>query len=773
MRAYQGIATIIAAIWSAGAQSQTAPANGQSAQARGDALDKSPPATAASVTSQDDGSVADIVVTAQRRSEALSRSAIAASAVTGNALLTQNATTVSSLTRLVPSLQIAQGAGPYNVFSIRGVVNVNANGLSDATVAFNYDGVYISRSTSTSGLFYDLQRVEVLKGPQGILYGRNATAGAINVLPAPPTFTTGGYVSGSIGNYDAKNAEGALNVRISENVAVRGSFQLIDRDGFFSDGRGDEVSQSGRLQLLYKPIDSLSVKIAGDYSHTGGQGNGSTILGQLDKNKYIGLHDPRAASVFTRSFFVAAPIGAFAPVRIPFSPLPGGDFADNEFWGIHATLDWATDLGTLTILPAYREGSLDFQTTVSGYAINFKEEDRQHSIEARFASNDDRPLRWLLGAYYLNETIDSHPIYNQAAGLQSLIQNLDIKTRSFSGFGQLTWALTDTFRLVGGARYTNDRKQAIGDSTSRRTLTVAPGVTAPVTTSFQLNGAATFERTTWKAGVEWDVRPQSLLYATVSTGFKAGGFFFSPVAPLFQPERIIAYTLGSKSRFLDGKLTANLEAYYWKYSDQQVSFLGPIAPGVIGLPTRNIGQATIKGVEIDLQYRPVRTTLLGAQVQYTDARYDNFVYRAPNLGAAPRTGCLSTPTATDFIVDCSGRTPPQAPKWTVVISGEQTIPLKNDFRFILGARTRYESARVLSFEYLPTYVAGSNTVTDLTVTLAGPNDKWSVGAFVNNVENKGVYNFANASPAPLAPTQLDFVGLRPPRTYGLRVRTSF
>ena len=222
----------------------------------------------------------DIVVTAQRKSENLQHAAVAVSAVTGDTITNAGVTTPQALTTLVPALTVGSAGGSNTTFFIRGVGNFSVNGYTDPAVAFNYDGVYIGRQTSTSGVFYDLERVEVLKGPQGTLYGRNATAGAINVLPARPKLgELSGFVTASYGNYDAFNVQGAINLPVGEDGALRVAGSVVSHNGYESDGTADEKTQAFRVQLLGHLTPDLTVRVGFDYAHNGGRGPGGTYTG--------------------------------------------------------------------------------------------------------------------------------------------------------------------------------------------------------------------------------------------------------------------------------------------------------------------------------------------------------------------------------------------------------------------------------------------------------------------------------------------------------------
>lgn len=212
----------------------------------------------------------DIVVTAQRRTENLQKAAIAATAVSGDVLASAGVTKVTELTSLVPALQIVPAAGAYPLFYLRGVGNFAANALSDAAVAFNVDNVYIGRPSSTTGFFYDVDRVEVLNGPQGTLYGRNATGGAINVITHKPDLgVLGGSVSAEYGNYNALRIDGAVNLPLGDTAALRFAATHVRHDGYMKDGTDDQNDIGGRVSLRWDPTENLT-RIIRDVVRFGG-----------------------------------------------------------------------------------------------------------------------------------------------------------------------------------------------------------------------------------------------------------------------------------------------------------------------------------------------------------------------------------------------------------------------------------------------------------------------------------------------------------------------
>jgi iron complex outermembrane receptor protein len=286
-----------------------------------------------------------------------------------------------------------------------------------------------------------------------------------------------------------------------------------------------------------------------------------------------------------------------------------------------------------------------------------------------------------------------------------------------------------------------------------------------------LDTEKTWSETTWRAGLEWDAGPQSLLYVSAETGFKAGGFFFSHDDPTYDPEKITAYTLGSKNRLLDGRLQLNGEAFWWKYRDQQLSHLAVDSTGAFVFATENVGRAEMKGAELEAQFLARSNTLLAADVQYLNAVYENFVYRLPNLGAPPAVSCPfnggAPPTA--FVVNCSGKTPPQSPRWTVNLTLQQTFLLGNSGAIVADVHTHFQTKTLTGLEFLDLEYQDSYWMSGLSLGYKAPGERWSLSGYVENIEDKEVVQ--GTFPHPLAP--LYAATLRPPRTYGVRLGVNF
>ncbi|CAN5300589.1 TonB-dependent receptor [soil metagenome] len=719
----------------------------------------------------------EIVVTAQRREENLQKAALAVSAVGGEQLTNQGVTQATDLSRLIPAVQISP-AHSFSQIYLRGVGTFGANSFAENSVAFNLDGVYLSRPAGPSGLFYDLSRIEVLKGPQGTLYGRNATGGAINLITNRPKLEAfEGYVNAEYGNYDTFKVSGAVNLPLGESAAFRIAGQLADHDGYFSDGSDDERTRAVRGQLMLAPAGApWDLTLSADYAHMGGIGGGGTIVPLVENESRLGASDPRVQAAY-QSYFPTAPV--------PQIVIPNAGDQDNTFAGAHATLNVDLGFAQLTIVPAYRSTEYDVTSMSAGFILDIDEESIQRSLEVRLAG-DTGGFNWVAGAYYFDEDVKSDQNFDQASN-QTLILS-DLGSRSAAIFGQATYSLTDTFRLTGGGRYTSDTKEQDTEAHTRPFVGFVPGVFPLQAIIIDIPTIAlsdtTSEKTTWKAGLEYDLRPQSLLYASVSTGYKAG-VLFSGLGPdnISRPEVLTAYTLGSKNRFLDNRLQLNVEAFVWKYDDQQISHLGPVsvAPGIFGpvFLTDNAGALTIYGAEAELLFQVTDDDLVSANLQYLHTEYDSLAYQVYSTsGAPPAVGCPVSPTALVgaspaariFNIDCSGRTGVNAPEWTLNLAYEHRFDLGQRGNLRFGADTRLQSSRFLTIDFLPAASQDGFMKSNARLTYETADERYAVTAFVNNIEDKYTYSGSVQSPVK---NGVFYNRVDPPRTFGLRVSAKY
>jgi iron complex outermembrane receptor protein len=470
------------------------------------------------------------------------------------------------------------------------------------------------------------------------------------------------------------------------------------------------------------------------------------------------------------------------------------------------------------VIPAYREAQLRSQFYVPAFSGFIQETDQQASLEARFSGDRIGIFSYILGAFYFDEDVAGN--YTFAQTQLNSYQDFKLGTESYALFGRVTAHLADSLRLVGGLRYTNDTKYLNGrvETVVQQCRNAAAPPACPTAPFLpltdradQLNPINGFntgfpgavpvlvggvptgafnarlgadinvrqkaDKVTYRAAVEFDVGPRSLLYASFETGFRSGGFALTIGKETFGPETLDAFTVGMKNRLFDNRLQLNVEGFYWKYKDQQIAHFGLDRNGANSFFTENLGRSTVKGIEADAQFLLTRTTLLTGNVQYLDSVFDDFRYliAAPAATAPlPAVGCPYGPAPArpgapaELLVDCSGKPAFQSPKWTVTAGIQQTIPL-GEYNIVLNADTQYKSERVIGFEYLPGQFAPSFWRSNAAVTFARDDDQWAISGFVNNIEGNRnpllgtFYSGANI----ITRVSSD------PRTYGVRASVKF
>jgi iron complex outermembrane receptor protein len=706
----------------------------------------------------------EVIVTAQHVEENLQKAAISATIATGDTLIERGIVDTAGLSRLVPGITIAPN-NAYTNYNIRGITSGGTNALSDTAIAVNYNGVSLAFPSSASGLYYDLERVELVNGPQGTLYGRNATAGAINVVARRPDLNGfSGNVGLDVGNYSIVNGRLAMNIPLTGTSAMRIAAQTANHSGYYSDGNSNQHDKAVRLSYLAQPTEDLTLYLSADYATSDDNGLGTTL--QRPCNGWF--------------CFIAGERTGLGELMSYLPAVRPKSYTDSYFWGIQGTLDWKTSLGTLTVIPAFRRLSAHtIANNASFGSLRGFDDPIQKSLEVRFASNQDQRLKYQVGVYGLIADVEGKGNSETAAARSWSANFYTSKTTSYAPFAQLTYSLTDTFRIVGGARYTTDKKET---DSLRYTLrnTTGPDVVLPntppavgpnVVFNLALQEARKWKSTTYKAGLEWDVAPNSFAYFDVRSGFKAGGFFFGPVGNnTYNPEKLTAYSFGIKNRFLDNRLQANLEAFLYDYSGQQLA-VNLLLGGQQVVTTQNVGKSKIKGSELTIDWLALENTRLALDLRWAKGDYDSLVYvqstGKATSGVASTSKCTVTQLATSsFRWDCSGLGFPGLSKWAGNVTAEQTFPLPNGSSLSFEADLRYQGRRDTSLQFTDGSRSASATGLDANLHYRSAAGKWDLTAFVNNLINNQAIGRAQATGAANAVIYFATVGA--PRTYGIR-----
>jgi iron complex outermembrane receptor protein len=747
-------------------------------------------------TSADLG-IEEIVVTAQRRAESLQKASVVLDVVSSETLSRAGVTGPTGLAGVLPSIQIGN-AGPLLQVYIRGVGDAGVGATSNPAIAFNIDGVYVSRSQSISTEFYDVERVEVLKGPQGTLYGRNATGGAVNLLTRDPKLGEYGMrFSAELGNFDSAVLEGAVNIPLGENLAARVSGTYVRKDGYTSQNFVDDKHEAIRAKLLWEPSSDFSLLLNSSAGHIGGKGGSFSVIvnkipGLPDQSPWLDQTDPLARDYLLAS--VPHPPLPNVPGLID-PPTPDEGFMDLNFWNVSAEMNVELGFGTLTVLPAYRhakllEQHLNFLRVSTGAGFGniptTPETSAQTTVEVRLANSSDK-LQWVLGGYFYDENQDTQYV-NRSGLIQNIAAKYSLDTRSYAAFGEATYSLSDSLRAIGGLRYTSDRRAIQGFSVALSPSLRCAGPSGTVCPSESFIGDKTYKNVSWKVGAEADVLDDSLLFATVSSGFKGGSFnvAIAPTAPpnstdasSYRPETLLAYTVGLKNRFFDNRLQLNLEGFYWDYKDLQQARIAVSGAGNSAYSFDNAGKARMYGGSVDFIAKPWSGGTFSGGVEYLNARYTEFIVNQPARTLLPgSTGCPVTPsslppspTAGPLVtIDCAGFEVTRSPKWSGSLAYTHHFDLAEGGAIEPSVDMRFASSRWLASDFVAAERGKSYQTFNASLTYISADDLFTFTGFVRNITNETVYQ--GAFEAPFMPGVVG-VNIAPPRTYGVRMAMNF
>jgi iron complex outermembrane receptor protein len=713
-----------------------------------------------------DSAVPEVVVTAQRIVSTASRTPVAMSVLSGEQLRRIGADNPASIGSRLPNVHIDQAFSGLRV-TIRGISNNDTTDKGDPSAAFMQDGVYIARPAGQTANFLDVERIEVLRGPQGTLYGRNTTAGLVNVISNAPTNQLEGRVALEAGTYNNRKIEGVINVPVNDALALRAALSTRKQDPFLKNGQGtmlrpgmDRDDRDARLsaKLAIGRDASLLVR----YDHSEVHDNNDRFV--PDSNFYTGVAS--GAPVWRDGSTDARLTMGFRPANI--APVQG--MQDRRARGLSADLSWNLGPATVYYLGSRRE--LDQQmvnnyyyrvapTIALGVINTYDGANTQDSHELRIATNGTGPLSAQGGLYYFTEESDTSYAFQglRPVGLPPYYAfPLVTQARSKALFGQLTWRMREDVRLTAGARRTLDHKWRVGSTDFQQ----GP-VFNPATDRRLLNAAdLSTSRTTWRLGAEFDLAPSTMAYVSLATGYKAGAFndgcvanttalgipcpaaaAVTPEFLYYQPEELRAWEAGLKSRLLGGRMTLNAAAFHYDYTNLQLTG-NAIVAGAPRLLTRNAGAARSRGVELDGELRVGSGGRLNYGLTLLDARYVSY---------------MATPA-----VSWAGRKLDRAPSHVFTLGYQQRVALAGG-QLTGGLFTRASGEYQIAVpSQLLVYRVPSHTSSDATLSWAPDGSNWSLLARVRNIEDK------------VRPSIIDSFGMTTPtapRTADLRLDLRF
>ena len=737
--------------------------------------------------------IEEIVVTATKRAESIQDVPISISAYSGDFLEQSGIQTLQDLSLYAPNFTFATSSQPTNArIVIRGIGSVG-NSAIETSVGVFVDGVYYPRPGSVIGNLVDIETAEVLRGPQGTLFGRNTAAGALNITTRDPTDQLEGYVQAGAGDYSSYSLEGVLNAPFSERVAGRIAAKYLERDGYGLNtldgqeiGERDDLTVRGKLGIEFTP--DVYGKLTLDYNevNTGGQ--------------VIELLPETASPVFDGT--LNALFGDNVTTADGHDQVINQDHQDSvndEQWGASFDLEWGMGAFTGRSITAYRDWEANNRESairLTGDVLprNHDYTTTTFSQEFQLLSPTDQSLTYVLGLFYYEEDYDIQedfdagadtcipvvfaltggnlPVAQACLAMSQFPATASSYTQSLTSsaaFAQATYSFTDRFSVTVGGRFTSDSKDAAFLQTTPNAI-IGSLFRAPEAVPDLASDDDAF---TWLVSGKFDATDNVMLFATVSTGFKGGGFnaggsgvALGREARIFQEENSTNYELGIKSKFWDDRATANVTVYRTELDDfQDRSFDG------LSFLTRNAGKRTQSGVEADFVLNPVDSLMIYGGISYLDSVFDTFTEASPLPGS-------TVPQ------DLTGQTPHYSPEWQGSLVAEWRSALgstglewfiRPEYLYIgeqnIGANTNLN----------PQSIQDSYGLVNLHLGLSGGDGRWQITAYGKNLTDEGYCQVIYDQPLgeqfggvnPVANTVPQRCSVGNPKTVGALLRWNF
>ncbi|MBT9516027.1 MAG: TonB-dependent receptor [Methyloversatilis discipulorum] len=704
-----------------------------------------------------------LVVTAQRREQTAQEVPAALSVIKGQDLGGNGDTFLGDAIKFVPNAAAQKADGDTRPrWYIRGLGTGDVGVATVFPTGIYADDVYLNAPIAGGVALFDLNRIEVLRGPQGTLYGKNTTAGAVNILSNKPVFENGGYLTLGAGTKKLRTIEGAVNGKVSDTLAIRASFYNEERDGFtrnplLGERVGDVDKQAYRLQFLFKPTQDFDALLKIHSRTYDGDGNN----GSLPIGTYAGGYQRPSGRILEANYPGSSELehdGASATLNYRFGG--GYQFTSITAFDTIKNKTFADGDNTPSVAP------LADQRTFGDAKYE------QASQEFRLASPKEELLRWIVGAHYFQEDIDSVAATSNLTTGAPRYQQTTIAhdTRSFALFGNLTYDFTEKFSTTAGLRWTREKKDLDISLLTYQTATgfnTLPWWRPDALINPVLSGAATANGTrspddTWSAWTfditpEYRVTDKILTFFRYARGFRSGGFNTGiggnlDTASTVKPEFLDSYEIGVKTEWLNGRLFANANVFYYDYSDIQVNQLiqNPFGIGVVSALT-NGAKGKVTGFELDVTARPIDALVLRGTLGLLDTEYTDFGANTGNV----------------FV---------RSPKLNAALGAEYTFGLANGGRLIAAADASYRSREYFlvdrqSQTEFPDLTQEGFSLFNARLSYLTPDQKIRVTGYVDNITDELYQNHGRPNGPNGSGRFIHTYGS--PRTVGLTVTTRF
>ena len=690
--------------------------------------------------------IEEVIVTAQKRAENLQDVPVAISVFSGDNLISFGADNAQALQNLTPGLVFNNSSAisqPY----LRGVGTRFANNGLEASIATYVDDRYIARSTATAFNFVDIERVEVLKGPQGVLFGRNAAGGAIRVITKDVTDDLEGNLTGSVGNYGYYSLSGILNLPVSDTFGARFSAVTRQRDGF-----ADNLSPIGLSELDDEDFQAFRGKFRWDMSERIAANLSLSYWQRNDAggNETIDRSAPALNTGISRGGISGESLDKVATII--------NEKDDGDEFSAQLRFDVDFQKFDFVSISTYSDYEMKFASDGDGtsapvFDSYIDENEEAYSQEFQLISNNESNWDWLMGTYFYKSDADYE--LQLDVGLPSRVspgfQNM--QTTALAVFGQTTWHRDDRWSLTIGGRWSYEEKKA---------TTLASPTAITIVGGIPFRDKHDWSEFTPKATIEYKL-DNSLVYFTFSRGFKSGGYNYSaPANTVLEPEILDMYEIGFKGDFVDQKMRLNASAYYYDYSDLQVSRAAIDAGTTV---TQNASNSTVMGLDVDLIWLATENLTITAGLNILDSEYKDYPDATAKVFNAALTGNPLAAGMLDVPFDANGHSLLRAPDWSAFLSiaydfhvGKATLPAvisysyKDDYDFDFIAHPLSMGMRQKGYGLI-----------NARVSLIFPGVNWELSVWGNNITDEEYFDDLVGNSAGIRGSY----GV--PRTFGLDV----
>ena len=714
----------------------------------------------------------ELIVTARKREQNLQDVAVGVSLLSGDAMSGAQLRNAAELTTLLPTLNVQASSGPStSSFNIRGIGTQAFSSAIEPSVSTMLDGVVMGNSGMAFVELVDIERVEVLRGPQGTLYGKNASGGVVHVITRDPSPELSGTVSATAIEDGEYRLDGTVSGPITDTLAYRLTGSILDDDGFIKnryDGEklNDNETYTVRGKLLWQPDEDLELLWSSDYSKTDCDCTALSVRSILESDNQEALLEEQLPVV---------PSDKNQDVNNDYET-----FTDLEASGHSLTLNWSIGDYQVTSISAYRDWEsqsiVDLDNRpVNPLALTFPSEPEtdleQYSQEIRLASAPTAWSSFVLGAFYFNQDSDSGnttttALFEPAVPATTRYTRTRVDNKNYALFGEVNFTFLEDWQLTLGGRYTEDELEYDTLAIGTDNLIFPP--------EGDIAASVNNDDFSPKVALQWDFSESAMAYVSYVMGYKGPAFDTSIIAggSAVDPETSDAFEFGLKSSWLDNRLILNLAVFYAEYDDFQAQTTvdadpTDLIPGSFVLV--NAGEVSTEGVEVEFLSRPLDNWSLSGGVSYTDGTIDDYPEGNCSDGQIFRGECPGG------VQDLSGGQLPYTPKWKLTLRSDYTIALdESPMEIIVGADLRSQDDVLYGLSQDEYNWQDAYTVVNAHVSVAGTERKYRVSAFVKNLFDEDYASLIYAQAPQLLPhAYIQRVPKYANRTFGVELRYDF